>query len=50
MMDDLEFAYQRLSSITSDDPLAQLKPGHLEAIVDAVNAIGAHELPLSLAS
>ena len=42
-MDDLEFAYQRLSSITSDDPLAQLKPGHLEAIVDAVNAIGAHE-------
>ena len=43
MTSDLEFAYERLSSITSDDPLARPRPGHREAIVNAVFSIGAHD-------
>lgn len=43
MANDLKFAYERLSSITGNDPLSQLKPEHRATIIAAVMAIGAHD-------
>lgn len=43
MANDLKFAYERLSSITGNDPLSQLKPEHHATIIAAVMAIGAHD-------